>query len=110
MAWDNLKKFCAKKNLKRDYFMVICVIHQVCLTLYTFILFIYFFFFAAFHSNSFMEVFKAAYKKGSMARDSVAIRADQKSYSYDQLASSALRISSLLCSNDLKTVSSNHLF
>lgn len=107
MAWDNLKKFCAKKNLKRDYFMVICVIHQVCLTLYTFILFL---FFAAFHSNSFMEVFKAAYKKGSMARDSVAIRADQKSYSYDQLVSSALRISSLLCSNDLKTVSSNHLF
>ncbi|KDO56941.1 hypothetical protein CISIN_1g013869mg [Citrus sinensis] len=52
-----------------------------------------------------MEVFKAAYKKGSMARDSVAIRADQKSYSYDQLASSALRISSLLCSNDLKTTS-----
>lgn len=72
--------------------------------------FILFLFFAAFHSNSFMEVFKAAYKKGSMARDSVAIRADQKSYSYDQLASSALRISSLLCSNDLKTVSSNHLF
>lgn len=57
-----------------------------------------------------MEVFKAAYKKGSMAHDSVAIRADQKSYSYDQLVSSALRISSLLCSNDLKTVSSNHLF
>ncbi|KAL9463463.1 hypothetical protein AB3S75_001300 [Citrus x aurantiifolia] len=52
-----------------------------------------------------MEVFKAAYKKGSMARDSVAIRADQKSYSYDQLVSSALRISSLLCSNDLKTTS-----
>lgn len=98
---------CKKKNLKRVYFMVICVIHQVCLTLYTFILFL---FFAAFHSNSFMEVFKAAYKKGSMARDSVAIRADQKSYSYDQLVSSALRISSLLCSNDLKTVSSNHLF
>lgn len=60
---------------------------------------------SSFHSNSFMEVFKAAYKKGSMARDSVAIRADQKSYSYDQLASSALRISSLLCSNDLKTTS-----
>ncbi|KAH9665908.1 Malonate--CoA ligase [Citrus sinensis] len=60
---------------------------------------------AAFHSNSFMEVFKAAYKKRSMARDSVAIRADQKSYSYDQLVSSALRISSLLCSNDLKTTS-----
>lgn len=52
-----------------------------------------------------MEVFKAAYKKGSMARDSVAIRADQNSYSYDQLVSSALRISSLLCSNDLKTTS-----
>ncbi|KAL9460542.1 hypothetical protein AB3S75_003695 [Citrus x aurantiifolia] len=60
---------------------------------------------SSFHSNSFMEVFKAAYKKGSMARDSVAIRADQKSYSYDQLVSSALRISSLLCSNDLKTTS-----
>lgn len=60
---------------------------------------------SSFHSNSFMEVFKAAYKKRSMARDSVAIRADQKSYSYDQLVSSALRISSLLCSNDLKTTS-----
>ncbi|GAY51135.1 hypothetical protein CUMW_132000 [Citrus unshiu] len=58
-----------------------------------------------YHKLAFAPVFKAAYKKGSMARDSVAIRADQKSYSYDQLASSALRISSLLCSNDLKTTS-----
>lgn len=62
-------------------------------------------FLSYFHSSLFMEVFKAAYKKGSVARDSVAIRADQNSYSYDQLVSSALRISSLLCSNDLKTAS-----
>lgn len=107
MAWDSLKKFCAKKKSKKGLF------HgnmRYTSSLLNTLHFYFIFFFAAFHSNSFMEVFKAAYKKGSMARDSVAIRADQKSYSYDQLASSALRISSLLCSNDLKTVSSNHLF
>ncbi|KAJ4718094.1 Malonate--CoA ligase [Melia azedarach] len=50
-----------------------------------------------------MEVVKAAYRQSSVSRDSVAIRADEKSYSYAQLVSSALKISSLLCSKDLKT-------
>lgn len=59
----------------------------------------------AVHSRSFMEVVKAAVQQGSTARDSVAIRADQKSYSYLQLISSAFNISKLLCSEDLKTVS-----
>ncbi|KAI6671892.1 hypothetical protein NL676_006777 [Syzygium grande] len=56
------------------------------------------------HSRSFMEVVKAAIQQGSTARDSVAIRADQKSYSYLQLISSAFDISKLLCSEDLKTI------
>ncbi|KAJ4718092.1 Malonate--CoA ligase [Melia azedarach] len=60
-------------------------------------------FLSSLHSNSFMEVVKAAYRQSSVSRDSVAIRADEKSYSYAQLVSSALKISSLLCSKDLKT-------
>lgn len=51
-----------------------------------------------------MEVVKAAIKQGSTARDGIAIRADQKSYSYLQLISSAFDISKLLCSEDLKTI------
>ncbi|XP_044483960.1 probable CoA ligase CCL8 isoform X2 [Mangifera indica] len=50
-----------------------------------------------------MEVFKAACRQGSVASDSVAIRADQNNYSYTQLVSSALKISRLLCSNDPNT-------
>lgn len=49
-----------------------------------------------------MEVVKAACKQGSAARDSIAIRADQKSYTYSQLISSAWKISRLLC-EELKT-------
>lgn len=52
-----------------------------------------------------MEVVKAASRQGSLARDGIAIRADEKSYSYTQLVSSALRISRLLGSNGLNTVS-----
>lgn len=47
-----------------------------------------------------MEVFKAASKQGLAARDSIAIRADQKSYSYGGLVSAALRISALLSDNE----------
>lgn len=101
---------CKKKSKKGLFHGNMRYTSSLLNTLHFYFILFLFLFFAAFHSNSFMEVFKAAYKKGSIARDSVAIRADQKSYSYDQLASSALRISSLLCSNDLKTVSSHHLF
>lgn len=58
--------------------------------------------------HSFMEVVKAFAKQGSAACDSVAIRADQKSYSYQQLISSAVNISRLLSSEDLKSVSKSH--
>ncbi|KAJ7963028.1 malonate--CoA ligase-like [Quillaja saponaria] len=52
-------------------------------------------------SGTFMEVVKAVAEHGSPAHSKVAIRADQKSYSYNQLISSALKISSLLSSSDL---------
>lgn len=47
----------------------------------------------------------AVAKQGVAAHDSVAIRADGKSYSYMQLRSSAQEISNLLCGNDMKSVS-----
>ncbi|KAK6912053.1 AMP-binding enzyme, C-terminal domain [Dillenia turbinata] len=53
-------------------------------------------------SDTFMEVVKAVAKQGSAASQSVAIRADQKSYSYVQLISAAQNISDLLRSDDLK--------
>ncbi|CAJ2656209.1 unnamed protein product [Trifolium pratense] len=49
-----------------------------------------------------MEVFKAVAKQELAAHGSVAIRADQKSYSYKQLISSVHQISNLLCGNDVK--------
>lgn len=56
-------------------------------------------------SSTFMDVVKAVAKQGYAARESVAIKADQNSYSYVQLISSAWRISDLLCNGSLKTVS-----
>ncbi|CAJ1951135.1 unnamed protein product [Sphenostylis stenocarpa] len=50
-----------------------------------------------------MEVVKAIAKQEPTAHENVAIRADQKSYSYKQLISSAQRISSLLCASDAQT-------
>ncbi|XP_061367514.1 probable CoA ligase CCL8 [Gastrolobium bilobum] len=53
-----------------------------------------------------MEVFKAiAQQELAAHHGSTAIRADQKSYSYKQLISSAQKISHLLCGNGVKTVS-----
>lgn len=54
--------------------------------------------------STFMEVVKAVARQGSASCESIAIRADQKSYSYAQLISSASKISKLLCSAGLKTV------
>ncbi|KAG2722900.1 hypothetical protein I3760_02G148500 [Carya illinoinensis] len=54
-------------------------------------------------SGTLMEVVKEVVKQGSAAGDGVAIRADKQSYSYVQLISSALKISNILSSNDLKT-------
>ncbi|CAL5443939.1 unnamed protein product [Camellia sinensis] len=51
-----------------------------------------------------MEVVKAVARQGSVSCESVAIRADQKSYTYSQLMQSAWRISRLLCNGDQKTV------
>ncbi|OWM76492.1 hypothetical protein CDL15_Pgr005456 [Punica granatum] len=58
-------------------------------------------------TSTFMEVVKAAAKQGSAACDSVAIRADQKSYSYQQLVSSAVNISRFLSSEDLNSSAGN---
>ncbi|KAJ8755918.1 hypothetical protein K2173_024463 [Erythroxylum novogranatense] len=51
-----------------------------------------------------MEVVKSVYREGSEAGNKTAIRADQKSFSYGQLTSSASKISELLCSCGLKTL------
>ncbi|XWS20262.1 hypothetical protein CRYUN_Cryun31cG0085600 [Craigia yunnanensis] len=51
-------------------------------------------------SGTFMEVIKAAWR--SSAAESIAIRADQKSYTYTQLLSSAVNISRLLSSTNIK--------
>ncbi|KAK7294209.1 hypothetical protein RJT34_17096 [Clitoria ternatea] len=63
--------------------------------------------FSLFHHLSFsasaaslMEVVKAIAKQ---EHAHIAIRADQKSYSYKQLISSAQKISNLLCGSDVKT-------
>lgn len=50
-----------------------------------------------------MEVFKAVARHGSTSENSIAILADKKCYSYHELLSSAQRISTLLCSDDLKS-------
>nr|XP_023907352.1 malonate--CoA ligase-like [Quercus suber] len=55
------------------------------------------------HSGTFMEVVKAVGRQGSAAPNSVAIRADQQSYSYIQIISSAVKISNLLNNSDIKT-------
>ncbi|XP_059638497.1 probable CoA ligase CCL8 [Cornus florida] len=54
--------------------------------------------------STFMEVARAAAKQASASSESVAIKADQKSYTYTQLISSAWRVSSLLCNGALATV------
>ncbi|XP_065866149.1 probable CoA ligase CCL8 [Euphorbia lathyris] len=59
--------------------------------------------YSSLHSDSFMEVVKAVYKQGNAAADSIAIRADQKDYTYAQLISSACNISNLLCDAGIKT-------
>ncbi|KAL6996457.1 putative CoA ligase ccl8 [Sarracenia purpurea var. burkii] len=58
----------------------------------------------ALEHNTFMEVVTAVARHGSASSESIAIRADQKSYTYAQLISSARRISKLLCSGNLNTV------
>lgn len=60
-------------------------------------------------SGSFMEAVKVT-NQGSATRDSVAIRSDHKSYSYNQLISSASSISSLLSSRHLNAVSFSFFF
>ncbi|KAG6736935.1 hypothetical protein POTOM_060118 [Populus tomentosa] len=61
-------------------------------------------FFSSSHPGTFMEVVKKVYRQGTAAADSIAIRAEHKSYSYKQLISSAWEISDLLCNSGLKTV------
>lgn len=54
--------------------------------------------------GTFMEVVKAVGSQGDTSSERVCIRADQKSYSYFQLISSAWSISRLLCTSYEKTV------
>lgn len=63
--------------------------------------------FADTHNSILMELVKKVSHRGSTAPDSIAIRSDQKSYTYHQLIESAKNISNLLSSADLKSVSSN---
>ncbi|XP_073115242.1 probable CoA ligase CCL8 isoform X1 [Elaeis guineensis] len=53
-------------------------------------------------SHTFMEVLKAVLKQASATNERVAIRAEQKSYSYLQLGASALNVSNLLRNKDVK--------
>ena len=62
---------------------------------------VYFLFSAASVVGLPSETFMAVLKRGSAGHDSVAIRVDQKSYSYVQLITSAWNISHFLCSQDL---------
>ncbi|XP_038692196.1 malonate--CoA ligase-like isoform X2 [Tripterygium wilfordii] len=55
-----------------------------------------------------MEVLKAVHRQGAAAQDSIAIRADNKSYSYGQLISSARKISNLLNDANFKNTESKH--
>jgi len=52
-----------------------------------------------------MEVVKAIAKQEPTVHENVAIRADQKSYSYKELITSAEKIYSLLSASDAQTVS-----
>ena len=61
--------------------------------------------FTASHPGTFMELVKKVCRRGTEAADSIAIRAERKSYSYKQLISSAWEISDLLCNSGLETVS-----
>ncbi|KAF9690125.1 hypothetical protein SADUNF_Sadunf01G0163400 [Salix dunnii] len=56
------------------------------------------------HPDTFMELVKKVCRRGTEAADSIAIRAEHKSYSYKQLISSAWEISDLLCNSGLETV------
>ncbi|KAK7349190.1 hypothetical protein VNO77_06359 [Canavalia gladiata] len=58
--------------------------------------------FSSSSSATLMEVVKAIANQEPAAHDNVAIRADQKSYSYKQLISSAEKISNLLCGSDVQ--------
>eukprot|EP00262_Sarcandra_glabra_P003779 TRINITY_DN14565_c1_g2_i1.p1 TRINITY_DN14565_c1_g2~~TRINITY_DN14565_c1_g2_i1.p1 ORF type:complete len:638 (+),score=122.16 TRINITY_DN14565_c1_g2_i1:246-2159(+) len=54
-------------------------------------------------SETFMEVIKTAARQSSASHESIVLRVDQKSYSYVQLISSALKISNLLHNSDFKS-------
>ncbi|KAL3840879.1 hypothetical protein ACJIZ3_025470 [Penstemon smallii] len=54
------------------------------------------------HNSILMELVKAVAERGSISPGSIAIIADEKRHSYNQLMSSARKISSLLCNSDLK--------
>ncbi|KAK4482040.1 hypothetical protein RD792_012962, partial [Penstemon davidsonii] len=54
------------------------------------------------HNSILMELVKAVAERGSISPGSIAIIADEKRHSYNQLMLSARKISSLLCNSDLK--------
>lgn len=56
-----------------------------------------------------MEVVKEVAGHGSTSHGNLALKADNKSYGYSHLVSSAWNISHLLSNHDQKTVSSKYL-
>ncbi|WVZ21892.1 hypothetical protein V8G54_000436 [Vigna mungo] len=62
-------------------------------------------FYIASEPATLMEVVKAIARQEPAVHENVAIRADQKSYSYKELLSSAQQISNLLCASDALEVS-----
>ncbi|XAR50655.1 Long-chain-fatty-acid--CoA ligase [Bertholletia excelsa] len=60
--------------------------------------------FSSLHQNTFMEVLKEVARHGSSSSKKIAIRADQRSYTYANLISSAKRISKLLCNAEVKNL------
>ncbi|KAG9456124.1 hypothetical protein H6P81_000632 [Aristolochia fimbriata] len=55
-------------------------------------------------SPTFMEVVRTAAKHSSSSHESIALRVDQKSYTYSQLVASASKVSSILSSLNLKSI------
>lgn len=70
-------------------------------------IFLIFFFdcWAGLAANTFMDVVKATLKRASTAHDSVAIRAENNSYSFAQIVSSAWSICNYLCNGNFESVS-----
>ncbi|RXH88624.1 hypothetical protein DVH24_000223 [Malus domestica] len=94
-------------SLRRTH-PLLCWSHSPHFSSVSFFLFFFFLHFqsiAALQSGSYMEESKVA-NQGSDTHDTIAIRSNHKSYSYNQLISSASRISRLLSTGEFNATSS----